>query len=157
MTSKRIQRIAFVKLTTMGKSYAMRCDREDLSTGDKVVVEMYAGTERAYWQNGVIDAIVYRRWDCSCHVKNHAEEVSFKFDDNGNFKMIRTVDLSRSSKEPMNEWQQEKGTYFDSLPDPTHSDMRDIYETISHEDGEDAYLGDGIWVRPDGSMDDRGS
>lgn len=111
MSSKPIQRVAFVRLTPMGTSYAMRCDREDLRIGDKVVVEMYAGTERAYWHNGVITAIGYRRWDCSCYVKNHVEEVSYKFDDSGGFTMIRTVDLSRSSKKPMNELQKDKGAY----------------------------------------------
>lgn len=32
----------------------------------------------------------------------------------------------------------------------------DIYEAISIGDGEDAYLGDGMWISQDGTMEDRG-
>jgi hypothetical protein len=134
----------------------MRCDRKDLGVGDNVEVEMYSGTGRAYWDNGIITAIEHHRWDCSCHVKNHIEEVSYTISDSEDFKMIRTVDLSRRSKKSIEQWCQDKAPYFDSLPDSAHSDMRDIYEAIAHEDGEDAYLGDGIWVRPDGSLNDQG-
>lgn len=156
MSKKPIQRVAFVKLTPMGKSYAMRCDREDLGVGDNVEVEMHAGTERAYWDNGFITAVEHHRWGCSCHVKNHVEEVAYTIDDSEGFKMIRTVDLSRRSTKTIEQWHIDKAPYFESLPDSARSDMRDIYEAIANEDGEDAYLGDGIWVRSDGSLDDRG-
>ncbi len=33
--------------------------------------------------------------------------------------------------------------------------MKDIYDAVSNADGEDAYLGDGMWVRSDGSSYDR--
>ena len=33
---------------------------------------------------------------------------------------------------------------------------QDIYDVMSQGDGEDVYLGDGIWIRSDGSCDDRG-
>ena len=156
MNRNPVQRVAFVKLTPQGKSYAMRCDREDLGVGDDVEVEMYAGTERAYWDDGTITAVEFHRWDCSCHVKNHVEEVSYSVDDSEGFVLVRCVDLSRRSKMPIKQWRKEKAPYFESLSASARSDMRGIYDAIAHEDGEDAYLGDGIWVRPDGSMDDRG-
>jgi len=36
------------------------------------------------------------------------------------------------------------------------NDMQDIYDAVSLGDGEDAYLGDGMWIGSDGSMRDRG-
>ncbi len=156
MSRNPVKRIAFVKLTQQGKSYAMRCDRENLGIGDHVEVEMYAGTERAYWDDGTITAVEFRRWVCSCHVKNHVEEVSYSVDDSEGFALVRSVDLSRRSKMPIKQWREEKAPYFESLSASVRSGMRSIYEAISHRDGQDAYLGDGIWVRPDGSMNDRG-
>lgn len=73
VTRQSLQRVAFVKLGPKGKSYAMRCDREDLGVGDCVEVEMYANTKRAYWDDGVIVGVEYLRWNCSCHVKYHID------------------------------------------------------------------------------------
>ena len=95
MSNKPIQRGAFVKLTSQGKSYAMRCDRKDIDVGDDVEIEMYVGTKRAYLDQGVITSISHHRWDCSCHVINHVKEVSYSFDGRDGLKLIRTVDLSR--------------------------------------------------------------
>ena len=57
-------------------------------------------------------------------------------------------------------WQEQKAEYIRSLPKSTEAaardEMREIYEAISLGDGEDAYLGDGIWISSDGSLDDRG-
>jgi hypothetical protein len=33
--------------------------------------------------------------------------------------------------------------------------MEDVYDAVSNGDGEDAYLGDGMWIRSDGSSYDR--
>lgn len=33
--------------------------------------------------------------------------------------------------------------------------MEDVYDAVSNEDGEDAYLGDGMWIRSDGSTYER--
>lgn len=158
MGRKPIRRIAFVQLSPQGKSYAMRCDRMDLDVNDHVEVEMYAGTQKAYFDDGVITSVSHQRWECSCHVINHVEEVSYSVDTTDGFALQRTVDLSRRIKRTAAEWQEEKAPYFDSLPESTRSDMGDIYEAIAPEpeSGEDAYLGDGIWVRADGSLDDRG-
>lgn len=34
-------------------------------------------------------------------------------------------------------------------------DLTDIYHAVCGEPGEPAYLGDGVWISPDGSLDDR--
>lgn len=156
MSKTPIHRIAYVKLSPMGKSYAMRCDRKDFGAGDNVEVEMYAGTNKAYFDEGVITSISHQRWDCSCHVINHIDEVTYSIDTTDGFTLNRIVDLTKRTKKPIELWRKERTQYFDSLPESTHSDMRDIYDAIAPEDGEDAYLGDGIWVRADGSLDDRG-
>ncbi len=33
-----------------------------------------------------------------------------------------------------------------------HNDLVDIYDAITHEQGEDTYLGDGVWLKPNGKM-----
>ncbi|MCC4264712.1 hypothetical protein LL240_09615 [Oceanimonas baumannii] len=57
-------------------------------------------------------------------------------------------------------WQEQKTEYIRSLPKSAAAEARDemieIYDAISTGDGEDAYLGDGIWISSDGSLDDRG-
>ena len=35
-------------------------------------------------------------------------------------------------------------------------DMTDLYEAMSTGDGQDAYMGDGIWIKSDGSVYDKG-
>lgn len=154
MTS--LNRIAFVKLSPLGKSYAMRCEREDFRVGDHVEVEMYAGTERSYFDDGVITSISFHRWNCSCHVVNHREEVSYSVDTTKGFQLIRRVDLKGRPNISVEQWRQEKAPYFDCLPAAARDKLRAIYEAVVPEDGEDAYLGDGVWIRPDGSLDDCG-
>lgn len=154
MTS--LNRIAFVKLSPLGKSYAMRCEREGFTVGDHVEVEMYAGTERSYFDDGVITSISFQRWNCSCHVVNHCDEVSYSVDTTNGFQLIRRVDIKSRSNKSVEQWRQEKAPYFDGLPTSARDDMRAIYEAVAPEDGEDAYLGDGVWIRPDGSLDDSG-
>lgn len=34
--------------------------------------------------------------------------------------------------------------------------MSELYEAVSHGDGEAVYFGDGLWINSDGSMEDRG-
>ena len=57
-------------------------------------------------------------------------------------------------------WKEQKAKYIKSLPKSASKEARDemieIYRGISCGDGEDAYLGDGIWISADGSLDDRG-
>jgi hypothetical protein len=56
-------------------------------------------------------------------------------------------------------WQEQKAEYIRSLPKSAETcardEMKEIYEAISLDDGEDAYLGDGIWIGSDGSLADR--
>ena len=33
--------------------------------------------------------------------------------------------------------------------------MEDVYDAVSNGDGEDAYLGDGMWIRSDGGTYER--
>lgn len=156
MRKTPFNRIAFVKLTPQGKSYAMRCEREDLRVGDHVEVEMYAGTERSYFDDGVITDISFQRWDCSCHVVNHRNEVSYSIDTTNGLQLIRRVDVTNRSNKPVEQWKQEKAPYLNALPASARDDMRAIYEAVAPSDCQDAYLGDGVWIRPDGSLDDRG-
>jgi len=153
MSRNSFQRVAFVKLSPQGKAYAMRCDRKDIVVGDEVEVLMYAGTPREYYDDGEITDISQQRWDCSCHVINHICEVSYKFDTSG---LVRTVDHSVTTKTEIDAWRAQKSPYLESLNKSVRSDMQDIYEAIAPEPGEDAYLGDGVWIRADGSTDDRG-
>lgn len=57
-------------------------------------------------------------------------------------------------------WYEQKAEYVRNLPKETaletRNEMREIYNAISLGDGEDAYLGDGIWLNSSGSSDDRG-
>lgn len=46
--------------------------------------------------------------------------------------------------------------YYPSNNDEANRELRDIYDAISVGDGEDAYLGDGVWIGSDGSWSDRG-
>ena len=133
----------------------MHCPRTDLGIGDPVEVEMYAGTKRAYFNDGLITDIVFQRWDCSCRVVNHRDEVSYSIDVTGDSFWIRHVDLAKRQHKPIDQWKQEKAPYFASLPASSRDEMRAIYAAVEGEDGEDAYLGDGMWIKSDGSLEDR--
>ena len=56
-------------------------------------------------------------------------------------------------------WQKQKADYKRNLPKSpeiaARYEMREIYEDISSRDGENAYLGDGLWISADGSLKDR--
>lgn len=156
MARTPIVRVAFVQLSPQGKSYAMRCDREDLGVGDEVEVCMYAATERAYYDTGVITDISHHRWECSCHVANHRDEVTYSVSTENGFSFLRKVDISTRKQRSPSEREAERRIYLDSLSSQARDEMVEIYEAIAPEEGEDAYLGDGIWIRADGTMDDRG-
>lgn len=57
-------------------------------------------------------------------------------------------------------WAEQKAKYIRSLPKDSikesRYEMRDIYDAIANEPGEDAYLGDGMWISSDGSVRDKG-
>lgn len=129
-----MQRVAFVKLTPLGKSYAMRCERRDLSVGDEVEVLMHAGSERAYYDDGVITDISHHRWDCSCHVVNHVSEVSYAFDSEG---FTRTVDLSKRNPQSLELWRAQKAPYLRLVSDSTKADRRGLREDGAEDEETD--------------------
>jgi len=88
MKKKPIIRVAHVRFTPYGTSYAMRCLREDINVGNIVEVLMYAEEPRAYYYQGTVEKISYERWNCRCHVVNLASEVQYDLADNG---FIRTT------------------------------------------------------------------
>lgn len=157
MSRSPIQRVAFVKLTPQGKDYATRCDREDLGVGDHVEVLMHAESAQPHWDSGVIEDIAYLRWDCSCHVQCHRDELRIEIDSTNGFEMRHTIDLSNSPRKTLEQIQQEKTTAIARRrPEPEDADMRSLYHDLAPVDGDDVYLSDGVWLRPDGSFDDRG-
>lgn len=135
MSRKPIRRIAYVRLSPEGKSYAMRCDRDDFIVGDEVEVLMHAGTDRAYYDDGVITDISHQRWECSCHVVNHIDEVTYSFDSDG---FTREIDLSTKKRQSATSWRDHKAPYLRLVSDTAKSDRSGMYEAITPEDEGDA-------------------
>jgi hypothetical protein len=61
-------------------------------------------------------------------ILNHVEEVSYSIGTTEGVALKRTVVLSKRIKRTTEEWQEEKAAYFDSLPESTRSDLRQIHE-----------------------------
>jgi hypothetical protein len=157
MSRRPIQRVAFVRLTPQGKAYAMRCDREDLGVGDHVEVLMYAESAQSHWDSGVIEDVAYLPWDCSCHVKCHRDEMRIDIDATNGFQMRHTIDVSGGPRKTLGQIQQEKATAMvRHCPAQEGAEMRSLYHDLAPVDGDDVYLSDGVWLRPNGSFDDRG-
>lgn len=154
MSMKPIQRIAYVKLSQQGKSYPMQCNREDLGVGDSVEVVMHVNTGNEHFNEGIITSIAYKRWDCSCRVVNHQDEVSYSIMPGKEFIPIRTVNLSNRTNKTVTLFEEDDESYLESQS--SRSDMKEIYESIAQGDNEDAYLGDGVWLKPNGCTVDRG-
>lgn len=154
MSQTPLIRVAHVRFTPKGKSYATRCDREDILVGHEVEVLMHAVTEKAYYIDGMVTAVSHQRWNCSCHTVNHVCELEYIIDDDG--LLDRKINLNINPEPPSADWQVQRESYYNTLPESSKNEMREIYNAIAHEDGEDAYLGDGIWISADGSLDDRG-
>jgi hypothetical protein len=147
------QRIAFVRFTPEGKSYAMKCDREDLIVGDEVEVLMYAGSNKEYFHSGEITSVSHDRWNCSCHVLNHVCEVNLSFDEK---ELNRIVEHSHRTKIKIDEWRSQRASLSQVYTDSSKSEMQEIYSAIAPEEGEDVYLSDGMWLTPEGDTEDRG-
>jgi len=154
MSRTTLIRVAYVKFSPTGKSYVTRCDREDITEGHEVEVLMHAGTTKAYYIEGVVTLVSHQRWNCSCHTVNHACEVEYMLDDNGHLN--RKINLTNEPVSPIDERKAQINSYVNTLPESSRDEMRAIYEAVAHEDSEVAYLSDGVWIRPDGSLDDRG-
>lgn len=150
MLSKPLQRIAFVRFTPKGKSYAMKCDREDLIVGDEVGVVMYAGTNKECHQSGEITSISYEHWNCSCVVLCHTCEIQISLEDDD---IVFIIDRSDKSQAEIQKWRSDRKERNNINYD---SDMKDVYTSIAPEIGDDVYLSDGMWLTPDGNIEDRG-
>lgn len=133
MGRRPVRRIAYVKLSPQGKSYAMQCERKDLNPGDEVEVLMYAGTERAYYDDGVITDITHERWDCSCHVVNHIDEVKYSFDASGFSREV--IALQRGTQTP-EAWRAHKAPYLRLVSDSTRSDRSELRAADASSDKE---------------------
>ena len=154
MIKNTIARVAFVRFTTMGKLYPARCDRIDILEGHNVEVLMRAESENAYYITGVIEHIEFHRWHCSCRIENLVDEVEYYFTKNGMFE--REINLRSANPYGVVESKEREEGRTDNLSLSVRREMQDIYQAIAGEDGEDAYLSDGVWIRPDGSLDDCG-
>ena len=152
MSVKPLIRVAFVKFSPQGKSYALRCNREDIDVGDNVEVLMHADSERTFYMEGVITAISRERWNCRSRVVNLISEVEYEID--ADFNIIRTIKPCNASVESMVAWRARKRKYQDGLPQSHRAELRRIYEELAHEDGQPAYLGDGVWITPSGDLED---
>lgn len=160
MSKKPIARIAYVKFSPEGKSYPLACVREDIEPGDEVDVCMFVGTPEAFNMDGVVTSIAYERWECRSRVEYLTSEVEYTLDEN--FVFTRTLKNLRSAitaaspltrNVPVTE---RRKRYASTLPSAYRGEMQGIYDAVCGEEGSDAYLGDGVWIRPDGSLDDRG-
>ena len=154
MSKNKLIRVAFVKFAPNGNTYPTRCDRDDIYEGNEVEVLMRANSEDAYYIEGTVDSIEYHRWNCTCRVMNLTSEVEYSFTDDGIFH--REVRLPIAQVYSTQAWNEKKKQYYASLPVSAQSEMRQIYEAVAGNHGKDANLGDGIWIKPDGSLDDRG-
>ena len=154
MSQNPLVRVAHVKFSRNGKAYPTRCNREDIREGHDVEVLMRAESDDAYYIDGVVDSISHQRWHCTCRVANLTSEVEYSVTDDGMFD--RKVKLNVASVYSIDAWRKKKEGYRESLSHSAQREMREVYEATKCEDGEDGYLCDGIWVRPDGSLDDRG-
>ncbi|MEZ5646020.1 MAG: hypothetical protein R3E94_03250 [Burkholderiaceae bacterium] len=154
MTRAKLVRVAFVRYSPQGKVYPALCDRRDIVEGNEVEVLMRAESKDAYYMNGVVDHIEFHRWNCTCRVENLTSEVEYSITDDGEFD--RKVNLPSARIYDVADWLERKRGYYDTLSSSVRDEMQDIYHAAAGEDGEDAYLGDGVWIRPDGSLDDRG-
>lgn len=154
MGSEKLVRVAFVRYSPNGKAYPARCDRRDIVVGDEVDVLMRAESDDAYYMDGVVDRIELHRWHCTCRVENLVNEVEYSFLEDG--FLDRKVISSPNRVISVPDWNARKARYYDHLSPGVRDEMRDIYDAVAGKEGEDAYLGDGMWIRPDGSLDDRG-
>lgn len=130
----------------------MLCPREDLGVNDQVEVLLRPHKPDATYMDGVITGVTWQRWNCRSQVLNHLSEVSYTIDDSDGFKWIRHVDLTRRADKATEQSQRKRAPYSEPS---ARDEMLQIYDAVAGEDGEDAYLCDGMWIRPDGSVENR--
>lgn len=154
MSNQKLTRVAFVRFSPNGKAYPTRCDRSDIVEGNEVEVLMRSESNGAYYMDGVVDRIEFHRWHCSCRVVNLLGEVEYTISDDGVFE--RHVNLASAKVYAVPDWSERKQGYYETLSSGARDEMRGIYDAVVGKDGEDAYLGDGMWITPEGDIDDRG-
>lgn len=154
MGSQKLVRVAFVRFSPKGKAYPVRCDRADIHEEHEVEVLMRAESDDSYYMDGVVERIEFHRWHCTCRVANLVTEVEYTISAEGVFDRRQTVASGKVYAVP--DWNERKRNYYYSLSSGVRDEMRDIYEAVAGNDGEDAYLGDGMWITPEGNLDDRG-
>lgn len=130
----------------------MLCPREDLGVDDEVEVLLRPHDSDGTYMDGIITGVTWQRWNCRSQVLNHRSEVSYTIDDTDGFKWIRHVDLTRRADNTTEQSERKRTPYSEPS---ARNEMLEIYDAIAGEDGEDAYLGDGVWIRPDGSVTSR--
>jgi hypothetical protein len=150
MAQNKLVRVAFVRFSPQGKSYPALCNRRDIVEGDQVAVLMSAESDRSYSMNGVIDYIELHRWHCTCRVECLVNEIEYSITKDG--KLERNVDSPSPTVYEVAARNERKRAHYEA-----RNEMQALYEAVAGEEGEDAYLGDGVWIRPDGSFDDRGA
>lgn len=154
MGKANLVRVAFVRFSLSGKSYPARCDRRDIREGDEVEVLMRADSESPYYLRGIIENIQFERWTCSCRIDNLTSEIKYSFSSDG--YLDREVNLSSARIYSVLDWSERKRGYFARKSAFGRNEMQDVYDAVAGDDGEDAYLGDGVWLSSEGSLHDRG-
>lgn len=153
MFKKPIVRIAYVRFSPNGKSYPTKCERKDILVGSEVEVLMSADKQPQY-MFGVVTSISHQRWNLSCHVSNLECEIEYIINSNGQFE--RVVDLTKKPTPHQSNLNIKKIQYSQLLPQSSSREMQNIYEAVSTEEGEFAYLGDGVWINSDEKFEDDG-
>lgn len=125
----------------------MLCPRKDLGANDQVEVLLHADSPNATYMDGVITEVTWQRWECRSKVLNCLSEVTYTIDDTDGLKWVRHVDLMRRAGKTAELSEPKIAPY---LKQPTRDEMLHIYEATAGEEGEDAYLCDGVWISHDG-------
>jgi hypothetical protein len=79
-------------------------------------------------------------------------EVASRFVNNQNIDQtyFRRVGISRS------EWWEKYGKKIERMDDEDGDTLSSLYTALAVEEGEDVYLGDGVWLTSNGSLHDWG-
>lgn len=147
-----LKRIAYVRLSQNRTSYLMLCPREDLGMDDEVEVLLRPHDSDSTYMDGTITGVTWQRWNCHSQVLNHRSEVSYTIDDTDGFKRIRHIDLTRGADNATEQAERKWSSYSEPS---TRDETLEMYDAVAGEDGEDTYLDDGVWIRPDGSVESR--
>lgn len=154
MARTKLIRVEFIRYSPNGNSYPAFCEHQDIGVWDEVEVLMRANSEKAYHMNGTIDQVEFHRWQCTCRVECLVSEVEYYINEDEEFD--RRINAPSARIDDATDWTAKKNGCYSSPPQSARDEMREIYEAATGEDGEDAYLGDGVWITPDGKLDDRG-